>query len=86
MVDALNKFHYWQSVTDKAAVARDQATHHAPGDIIPPLHKDTPIFAVLIAEREGLIAWYQALAEASLKSVDAERYKAFARIFANLKP
>jgi hypothetical protein len=86
MVDALNEFHYWQSVTDKLAVARDQANRHAPGDLIPPLHKDTPIFATLIAEREGLIAWYQALAEASLKSVDSERYKAFARILANLKP
>jgi len=86
MIDPLNEFHYWQSATDKAAVACDQANRCTPNDLIPQLHKDTPIFPVLIAERNGLIAWYQALAEASPKGVDAERYRAFTRILPKLKP
>jgi hypothetical protein len=86
MTDALNEFHYWLSAKDKAAVARDQANRHVPSYLIPPLHKGTPVMPALIAERDGLMAWYQALADASLKPVDAERYRAFTRILPKLKP
>jgi hypothetical protein len=84
MVDPLHQFAYWRSLPDKAAaVAREQTNQYTPDDLMLPLHKETPLPAGVKAEQVGLIAWYHALAKASLNPEHAEKYKAFARTLAS---
>jgi hypothetical protein len=78
-VDPENEFRYWQSVTDKEAVAADQAKRFSPDDLIPRFPKLTPVPELFVTEREGLRAWFEALAKASPKRADAERYRALVR-------
>lgn len=81
MVDPLSEFRYWRSLParDRNTEACKQTSRYTPDDLIPPHHKGAPLSAALISEREGLIEWYQALAETSLSRANVERYNAFAR-------
>jgi hypothetical protein len=74
-------FHYWQSVPDKAAAAREQVGRYKPDDLMPTGHHAGQFIAALTpSEREQMAQWYRALAKASHDPVDAARYQAFANV------
>lgn len=78
MIKLPSAFHYWQSVPDKGAAAREQVARYKPDDLMPTGRQF--VAALTPSEREQMAQWYRALAKASHDRGDAARYQAFANV------